>query len=392
MATGADRGLLEEQHAQSVYKHAILGRYLTVFAAKVSSQWERIVLVDGFAGTGRSGTALGSAGLMVSAAGKVSAHAATTIHLVEQDKTRYDQLSNLVTALRRENVTVVPKHGSIDDQLDEIVASSAGAVLFLFLDPCGALLPFNRVVGALTGARLGPRPPTEGFLNFSARLTSRAAGQVVRRSDDQFAALKLDQVCGGTWWREIAISDAPQNGGERYERVVHRVALRYAELLGTATGMRTIVVPVAKQLTYQPIYHLIFLTRSDHGLAVFADALGRARPDWIEAMPPKDMGDDLFSMAGLDLPTQAATWRKSAEEARAATVPQLVSNISAVGRRRSLFRCLDEVAAVYGGAMGLASSTQVGQALRQLVADGRLVVDTYSKDPMQRRYRWTGQP
>jgi three-Cys-motif partner protein len=57
MATGTSGGLLDdpEGHAQSVFKHAILSKYMLPFVAMVgsASSGRRMVVLDGYAGRGR---------------------------------------------------------------------------------------------------------------------------------------------------------------------------------------------------------------------------------------------------------------------------------------------------------------------------------------------------
>ena len=56
MATGTSAGLLDSSdHAQSVFKHAIIRQYMRPFLAMTGSTSEqgRVVVMDGFAGRGR---------------------------------------------------------------------------------------------------------------------------------------------------------------------------------------------------------------------------------------------------------------------------------------------------------------------------------------------------
>lgn len=391
MAVGADKALLEEQHAQSVYKHAILEQYLPRFIAKTGALGTPVALVDGFAGTGRAGAGLGSAGLMLRAALKMSKIVDTTLYLVEQDRTRHAQLAALTEEFAMAGVRAHARQNSIEVELDAIIGASSNASLFLFLDPCGALLPFDRLVTTLTGSRSRRWPPTEAVLNLSADLTRRASGQMLAGGADQRGALRLDQVCGDTWWREIAARHAPHRGNGNYRRVAHEIAHEYARRLGERTKMIPIVVPVARLENHQPIYHLVFLTRSEHGVATFADAVGRARPEWLAAMPTDPTDDDLFSLSGWPLlPTQEA--RKRAIRERETTSTAIEENIVGLAQRLHSFRPLEHIPAIYGTTMGIACDTQINLALRTLVAAGRLRIATPHREPVRRTYRSIDQP
>lgn len=391
MAVGADKALLEEQRAQSVYKHAILEQYLPRFIAKTGARKTQVSLVDGFAGTGRAGTGLGSAGLMLRAALKMSKIVDTKIYLVEQDRNRHAQLAALAEEFAKAGVRAHARRNGIEVELDAIVGASSNASLFLFLDPCGALLPFDRLVTTLTGSRARRWPPTEAVLNFSADLTRRASGQMLAGGADQRGALRLDQVCGDPWWRKVAARYAPQPGNGSFQRVAHEIAHEYARRVGERTGMMPIVVPVARLENHQPIYHLVFLTRSEHGVAAFADAVGRARPEWLAAMPTDPTDDDLFSLSGLPfLPSQEA--RKRAIREREATSTAIEQNIVDLAQRLHSFCPLEHIPAIYGTTMGLACDTQINRALRNLVAAGRLHVATPHREPARRTYRSIDQP
>lgn len=395
MATGANKTLLTERRAQSVFKHAILHQYLPRFIAKTGQGRARVVLVDGFAGTGMAGKELGSAGLMLRAARMLAQKAAVRVCLVEQNKDRYGQLQTLTEAMKHKDVIVDPRRGQIEDELDDILAQAAvGASLFLFLDPCGAQLPFSRLTRALTGPRLPSWPPTEACLNFSAELTRRAAGQARAGGADQGGARKMDEVCGGTWWRQIAEENAPSDGKDgSWAQVAELVAREYALRLSLTTQMKSIVVPVARQVHHQPIYHLIFLTRSDHGLEAFADAIGKARPLWLESMPADPQpADDLFAVAGLELPSPAQDARQRAERDREATVDTLKDNLRAVAAKYGTFQPLHHVQEIYGSTLGVSDATRLGKALRALTTDGTLELVTTHRHPVQRTFRHVQQP
>ena len=126
MAVGASKALLVEQHAQSVFKHAILEQYLTRFIAKTGATAHPAVLVDGFAGTGRAGSGLGSAGLMLRAAKKMKARGSTRLYFVEEDTGRHAALEELTAAFRVGGVEAVARRGCIENELGAWVGSGTG--------------------------------------------------------------------------------------------------------------------------------------------------------------------------------------------------------------------------------------------------------------------------
>jgi hypothetical protein len=62
--------------------------------------------------------------------------------------------------------------------LCDIIRTSVGWPLFLFLDPCGLSIPYDRLIALLRLERRAQRPPTEVLLNFSLEAVRRIAGHV----------------------------------------------------------------------------------------------------------------------------------------------------------------------------------------------------------------------
>jgi len=391
MSTGADKGLLEEQRAQSVYKHTILNQYLTPFIAKTGQRTQGVVLVDGYAGTGRAGKNLGSGGQMLVAASRMSKKVTTAVYLVEQDTHRFQELDSLAERFRTAGVQVFTANQPVQTQMASILAAARDQSLFLFLDPCGALLDFSEISDPLAARAARRWPPTEAFLNLSGQLTWRASGQLLSRSADQASVQRLDRVVDGTWWRDVVEAAAPQKG--EFHGVVETIAAQYTTRLVRATGMKAIRVPVSKKVDGKPIYHLIFLTRNDHGLATFADAIGRARPAWIEAMYPAHQEGTLDLELDTGEPfTPASVAATMAKEEQTAAVDVVEANLRALSVDVSTFSPLNHVADIYGATLGLSTTTQVARALKRLVDDGTLRLVRQHKDPMRRAYERVTHP
>jgi three-Cys-motif partner protein len=389
MSTGTKGGLLIEKRAQSVFKHSILKQYLPRFIAKTGTSAPRVVLVDGYAGTGSSGSGPGSATLMLEAAQATGSTAGVSVYLVESDAKNYQELAKVADLFRENGVRVEAHQGSIADELPPILDASESASLFLFLDPCGALVPFGDMASVFGERRGAKRPPTEGFLNFSDDLVRRCAGQFLAESQDQEGARRLDEVCGGTWWRDIATRLRPQSSTDTYEEIASEVAAEYAHRLAAATRMTAITIPVRRKLERQAVYHLIFLTRHSEGVWSFVDSLGVARPDWLAAMPddPDQSEPDLFSEADVALysATAAAEMRRKAVEEQASTVVRLTENISAIASSNPQFRLIDYQLEVFAGVLGVATEKQVSAAIREL--QDRITLVTNNRRVQRRTYR-----
>ncbi|SRR6266851_4937934 len=181
MATGTSSGLLEdpEGNAQSLFKHEILHQYMRPFISMVgsASPGRRLVVLDGFAGRGRyaDGTPA-SAELILQAIQKLGGSRQVAAFFVEKEIKDFQVLSGVVGEYRAGGLLAKALPGRVEEHLDAVITTATGVPLFLFLDPCGAGVPFDRLTAVLAGPRRPERPRTELLLNFSADLSRRAAG------------------------------------------------------------------------------------------------------------------------------------------------------------------------------------------------------------------------
>jgi three-Cys-motif partner protein len=368
MAVSTSAGLLDRNHSQSIFKHAILRRYVTPYAAMVgsSSPGHRVAIVDGFAGRGRypDGTP-GSGELILRAAAKAS-RAIVEATLVEKKRTDYEKLAQVVGEYQARGVRAVAHQGLVHEHLSSIVAAAKGIPLFLFLDPCGAGLPFMDLARVLDGERRRVRPSTEVLLNFSADFTRRATGALAAGQHNHESLPALDRVCGGTWWRDVALQALGPDS--TFEPCAEAVARAYTDRLARMTGMHGITVPVKRRVHHQPVYHLVFLTRSPFGIWVFADAIARARNEWLEALGPQsdDSDDALFSFGDVVKDVVAQEQERARIRVR--------ENLHGIVTRRNRAKLVDEVWSVFEGVYGVANDTTISAALGLAVKEGSVAV------------------
>ncbi len=96
--------------------------------------------------------------------------------LIKKNRSNFTKLAALVDEYRDQGVRAVALFGEVLDHLLMVVQQATGAPLFMFLDPCGAGVPYADLVKVLSGPCREVRPATEVLLNFSADLTRRTAG------------------------------------------------------------------------------------------------------------------------------------------------------------------------------------------------------------------------
>ncbi|MGE2689981.1 three-Cys-motif partner protein TcmP [Mycolicibacterium pulveris] len=375
MPTGTDAGLLESPRPQSVFKHAILEQYVIRFATMTASKLnpKRSVVFDGFAGRGRFDTGeAGSAEHMMLAAEKVKATTQIDLLLVEQNRKDYESLNAVADEYRSLGIRIDSYMGDCGNHIGDALQLSQGASLFVFLDPCGAVLPMESIKGILRARGRWPR--TEVLLNFSADLIRRAGGQYKKGQLDLGGVAKADAVCGGEWWRDVALHSHQASGGQDWESAARDVAIQYARHLTDGTGYGFVVAPVRRQIHHQPVYYLIFLTMDTHGHWMFGDAGARAREKWIDFLGP-----DPDEREGMLFDTVSAQFDR--EHANAiAHITENLRRLTEDGEPKAVVR---HVKGVFGDLYGEAKQTAYTSALRALVASGEIEFVTKGQRPHQ---------
>jgi three-Cys-motif partner protein len=376
LATGTSAGLLDSNdHAQSMFKHAIVKNYIPPFLAMTGSTSEgrRVVVMDGFAGRGRyADRSPGSAELILQAIQKLRDSRTVAAFFAETDSENFQALESVVGEYARKGLRAWALRGAAEDHLAGVVAVAQGLPLFLFLDPCGAMLPFMQLARVLGANRRASRPPTEVLLNFSAEFTRRTAGQLVKGQNDTGGANRMDRTCGGPWWRQAALDAYQASHKENFEPTAEAVVSAYAQKLAKASNMYQVTVPVRRRLRLQPVYHLVFLTRSEYGIWVFADALGKARRDWLTATGTLD--DDSGPQPALPGLTKSDDMKYLIDTERSRAQKIVEGNLLRIAQQnRRPFKLVNHANAVFGDAYGIATDASVLAAVRALETSGRLV-------------------
>jgi len=365
MATGTAAGLLVGPQPQSVFKHRILDQYVIRYAAMTASRLtpKRAVIVDGFAGRGRydNGSAASAETIMLHAQ-KLRNTTQIDIFLVEKSRRDYKVLDEVADQYRANGIRIETRNGECGDYLDEAVSLANGASLFLFLDPCGVNLPFETLDDVLRRRRDWPR--TEVLLNFSADLIRRAGGQYKKGQLDLGGVAAADIMCGGEWWRDVALNEHVASGGKDWESAAEVVAVEYARRL-SGGRLNWAVAPVRRQPHHQPVYHLIFLTADPHGLWVFGNAASVAREKWLEALGPDEDAESAMLFSIDTVGDQIEAEKKRALSVIADNIRDLVAD----GKSHAV---VQNTTKIFGDVYGEARETTFSAALRQLVKDGEV--------------------
>lgn len=373
MATGTEGGLLDSPKPQSIYKHGILEQYVIQFATMTASRLNprRAVLVDGFAGRGRFDTKeAGSAEYMMLAAQKAKSTTTIDLLLVEKSPADYASLDAVANEYRTRGIRIDSYNGECGNHLGDALKLAAGASLFIFLDPCGATLPMDSIRAILQ--KRGTWPRTEVLLNFSADLIRRAGGQLKKGQLTLGGVAQADKVCGGDWWREVALKAQEASGGQNWESAADAVAAEYARRLTEGTPYGSVVAPVRRQVHHQPVYYLIFLTSQPHGFWVFGVAAAKARVKWLDALGPDP--DERENMLWDTVADQIQREHETAIE-------HITANLRALTADGQPKVVVQHFKAIFGDLYGEAKETAFTAALRALVNSGEIEYVTKGKKP-----------
>lgn len=365
--------MLDEVRSQSVFKHAILNSYIIPFVT-MTTQWvtsKRAVLLDGFAGRGRYPNGKPASGEhLLLAALKTKNRARVEVVLVEQERPQYEQLALVTEEYRSKGVTAAAFHGDVSDHLADVLRQARGVPLFLFLDPCGANVPYETLERTLATDRRSRRPATEALLNISADLTRRAAGAAHKGLHDHPAIARLNTMCRGDWWQQIALDAHAASRDGTWETAAEAVVGEYARRLEAAARIKSVVVPVRRQAHHQPVYHLVFLTRAPHGLWVFGDGLAAARHEWLRVLGPA--ADELEGMLFNSVESQIEGELERGLE-------QLKQNLLELVAHRGRVKLVDHTLAVFGSTYGVLPDKLVRKAARALHKAGSVQLDAQPK-------------
>jgi three-Cys-motif partner protein len=417
----ANEAFFVHRKPAAAFKHGILSRYSTVFAAKAGSvTGGKVVFLDGYAGPGRydDGTE-GSPGLFLRAARRNPQRRILNL-FVERDPDRcgrlrqvLDEIDPTQTVLRR------VYEGDLSRHLPELLYLAEPAALFAFLDPFGTALELSGLRQLLWRSR---RTPTEVLLHFSVSTIARMGGvlHAARRRPgglslaDHKTLAHADAFLGGEWWRsefdalpalrpdqllpasltlddvisDPAIAEDPTLDEPTLRgatQIAMRIADRFSTNLARQAGYNTIAMPVRAEPTHLPKYVLVLFTRNPHGVWHFASALGRAGLIYQEALHEhrrrareqrhagiEDTNPGLFSTAELRRP--APFDRVAYERARFTHwISAIVTNLHRLLTTRDPhghgLLLTEHIHEVYGDLLGHAWEKHVRAAVKQLHDD-----------------------
>ena len=353
----------EDKQGPAVLKHAILKRYLTVFASKTgsTSKDRRVGYLDGYAGPGMyTDGSPGSPVLALTTAQNLASIRTLEGVYIEQDSDSAEALSNLLAGT---NHTHHVLKGAVTDKLDEALAKfDADQPLFAFFDPFGLPLSMKRIHDVLARGRVsgGRRtgPATEVLINFMYPAIRRVAGQLTANGTDptylkarETMIANMDDKLGGSWWQQTWLDSKDMSAEDRCRRIAVGYLKKLTEGLNGAWGWSR--VQVSRRWDGPTLYELLFITLyPEEGLWEFAQAASSGYEDFLK-----------FCIRGeLDMGQVASHDARLIGECKAS-----ISELLEQGE----FKVSDKYSKLLTASVGLPREKHLRAAIKQLYKEGK---------------------
>jgi len=329
----------------AIVKHTVLGAYIRLFVNKLGSTHGTVYYLDGYAGPGVYGDGThGSPKLAVEVAELVSEIRDLRCTFVEKDADHAAALAGLIDDLMPSAVVI---HGELQDHVDEIATRCDDGPLLAFIDPFGLGISFDSL------ARLTKRANTKTdiIMNVSLSALRRVGGQLTSTSaNPTYLKAKatmlgrMDEVLGGDWWREIWRKAKEAGSDEGAIEIAYEYAQRCKPLRGGY-----FMVAVKDRWNGPPAYMLLLLAGHPDANWNFNEMVSIA----YDKLREVDAAGQLLRYQD-DYP------------------PILKENVRQLLATKTSFIVGDSASKTYGPLLGIARSTHLRSAIKQMCKDGEI--------------------
>lgn len=363
----------------AVLKHAILDQYATPFASKTGSTSidHRVAFIDGYAGPGRyDDDEEGSGGMLLRKAhelGAMRSPRTLELHFVEADPKVATRLRE-VAAVEGIGVTYTIDAGDISTHLPKLLELAEGIPLFVYLDPCGLIIPLDEVAAIFKRPSGLGAPATEVLINLTAHL--RRFGGILNSDNPVEGSLKrIDAVCGGKWWRDAWLAKCPTKKASEDQKMAAEAAVvaGYAEKLRErAGGAGTWTIDVRPRADLKPVYYLIFATRHVDGMLYFGESASLGLQRWRKYLAEADADDTLFGTAA----DWEAGWKAEEAVLKDKWVSQLAKRLADELAKGDAFRIIDRSDQIFGDDLaGVVRGLHLRAAIKRVLDDKKTTTD-----------------
>lgn len=354
----------QTKKSAAVLKHGIIDSYAPAFIGKTGSRSvdNRVAFIDGYAGPGRYEDDEEGSGAMLLRHAKAHASLPRRVecHFVEQDADTVARLRQVVEE-EGEGITATVNDGDVSTHLPSLLEDCQGVPLFVYLDPCGLLIPFEEVLRIFERPGGLGSPATEVLINFSAVTLRRIAGHLTSDKAVEGTLARMDEVCGGGWWRQAWLDELPEK-----DAAEQAVVKGYAKRLSERAGAGYWVIDVRPRVGLKPLYYLVFASRHIAGLEYFGEASSLGLQRWRRYTAEMDAQGTLFG--------QDDSWEDSfaAQEAKlkAEWIDEIAARLAAELARGEPFRVIDRYDEVFGDLVGVARQMHLRAAIKKVHAAG----------------------
>lgn len=354
----------QTKKSAAVLKHGIIDSYAPPFIGKTGSRSidNRVAFIDGYAGPGRyDDDEEGSGAMLLRHAQKYAPMPrAVELHFVEQDADTIERLREVVED-EGDGITVTVDDGDISTHLPNLLEECDGIPLFVYLDPCGLLIPFYEVVKIFDRPGGLGSPATEVLINFSAVSLRRIAGHLTSDNAIEGTLARMDEVCGGKWWRKTWLKHLPDKDAAE-EAVVGGYAKKLSEKAGTGYW----VIDVRSRVGLKPIYYLVFASRHIAGLEFFGEASSLGLEKWRRYSAEQEAEGTLFG----DDDSWEETFKANEAKLKQEWIDTIAENLETELAKGEAFRTVDRYDEVFGELGGVARGLHLRAAMKKVLAEG----------------------
>ncbi len=360
----------KSKQSAAVLKHAIIDQYATPFASKTGSTsiGNRVAFIDGYAGPGRYEDGQeGSGAMLLRKAHELAGFPRKLeLHFVEDDAATVARLREVIQ-LEGSGVTASVTDGDIAEHLPGLLQKCEGIPLFVYLDPCGLVIPMDEVARIFERPRGLGAPATEVLINLTAHLR-RFAGMLGTPSALEASLLRVDAVCGGDWWRDAWLNELPDK-----DAAEAAVVAGYAEELRKRIGgAGTWTVDVRRRADLKPIYYLIFATRHIDGMLAFGESSSLGLQRWRKYLAEQTADDSLFGAAD----DWESRWKEEEAKLKATWVDMLAERLTTELAKGEPFRTIDRGDEILRDDLaGVVRGLHLRAAINLLLKEGKTSTD-----------------
>jgi len=276
----SSNSFFEEKRTWSRIKDEVLKAYLVPYLAKVSRTRRPIIVADCFAGKGRFDNGEPGSPLIIAEAidHQLSDPTTQAIKGIFIEKKYFKDLqANIPQA-----PWCIPLEGNYEDRMDYFVNNypSRDQNLFLYVDPYGiksilfSYFELIRKKKNFHSVELLLNLNTLGFMREACRLLNCPVSEKETPADyerDINSPERLDDIAGGTYWREIVNR---YNVHQKMQVAEEELINNYCERLKTV--FRYVVnIPIKAKLSHIPKYRIVFGTDHEDALLLMVDNMNK---------------------------------------------------------------------------------------------------------------------